>query len=350
MRTIFKSLFLLILIIPCSLQASTLYPTEQENINVFKEVSPLVVNVQNIKRIRRTFDAINVPAGTGSGFIWSKTGHIVTNFHVIRGAKSVMISLQNGKSYKARIVGAEPLKDIAILKIDDKEALTHIGKLKPLHIGSSNNLQVGQRTVAIGNPYGLDQSMSVGIISALNRRIMGVAGVTIQGMIQTDAAINPGNSGGPLLDSHGELIGMNTMILSQSGSSSGIGFAVPVSEIKRIATQIIEKGRVLQPGIGIHLLGQNVSHYMGVKGVIIESVLKGGPAAKAGLRGTSRSPRGHLKLGDVIVDIDGKPVMNFDDLYNILDDKKIGQTVTLTIVRNDTKQKVKIKTFDLDTM
>jgi S1-C subfamily serine protease len=325
-----------------------LYPWEQHNIEVFHQAAPLVVNIQNIKRIEHPFLSMDVNRGQGSGFLWDNEGHLITNVHVIYGAREVSVTFQNGHTYPAHVIGIEPRKDIAVLKIDDPKGLSAIKNLKRLPLGDSNTLQVGQHAIAIGNPFGLDQTMTTGVISALNRRIMGMAGVSIQNMIQTDASINPGNSGGPLLDSQGQIIGMNTLIYSSSGSSTGIGFAVPINDIKRIANQLIQHGRVVQPGIGVQLLGDRTRDYFGVEGLIIGSIVKGSPAEKAQLRGTQRSPNGRIRLGDIIIGINKKPVRNYDDLYNILDRIKIGETIELEIIRNHVKHTVKLKTVDLD--
>lgn len=329
--------------------ASTLYPSEKENIQVFQQVAPLVVNVHNMRQVRRHAENVAVEAGLGSGFVWDDKGHIITNFHVIHNAKGVVVSLQDGQSFPAEIIGAEPRKDIAVLVLKDPKALKALKSLKPLRLADSTKLQVGQRAIAIGNPFGLDQSMTIGIVSARNRRIMGITGISIADMIQTDAAVNPGNSGGPLLDSRGQLIGMNTLIYSSSGASNGVGFAVPVNDIKRIANQIINQGRVVQPGLGIQLLDSGISQRNSLHGVVIGKVVPGSPAAKAGLRGTRRNVRGMMHLGDIIIALNGKPVKDYDDLYNLMDDMKVGQTVTVTILRDKKKQTVKIKTIDLST-
>lgn len=348
MRTIFLIILLVFFNLSKLANAEALYPTEQENIQVFNQVAPSVVNVLTTRHVRHNFEVMEVRDGEGSGFLWDKEGHIITNFHVIYAAKGIVVSLQNGASYHADIVGAEPRKDIAILKINDPEGLNAIRKLTPVKLGDSSKLQVGQKAIAIGNPFGLDQTMTVGVVSALNRRIMGLAEVTIQNMIQTDASINPGNSGGPLLDSHGRLIGMNTLIYSSSGASAGIGFAVPVNDIKRIAEQIIKHGRVLQPGIGVQLLGENTSRYFNVKGVIIGGVAKNSPAARAKLQGVHRTVSGHLRLGDTIIGLNGKPVRNYDDLYNVLDTVKIGETITLKIIRDKQERQIELNTIDIN--
>lgn len=348
MRTIFISILMSFFSVSALAQTQKLYPSEQENIRVFEQVTPSVVNVHTMKKVRHNFEVTEVRDGEGSGFLWDTNGHIITNFHVIYGAKGIVVSLKNGDSYHAKVVGAEPRKDIAILKIVDPKGLKAIKTLKPIKVGDSSKLRVGQRAIAIGNPFGLDQTMTAGVVSALNRRIMGLAGITIQDMIQTDASINPGNSGGPLLDSQGFLIGMNTLIFSKSGASAGIGFAVPVNNIKRIANQIINHGRVLQPGIGVQLLGEDTSRHFNVKGVIIGNIAANSPAAKARLRGTHRNASGHISLGDVIVGMNGKPIRSYDDLYNIIDTIKIGETVKLKILRGKKELMVDVTTVDIN--
>jgi S1-C subfamily serine protease len=250
-------------------------------------------------------DAYEVLAGFGSGFVWDNQGHIVTNFHVVENANSLTVTLSDHASYDAEIVGVEPSKDIAMLRIE-----TRTSKLKPVKIGSSTNLLVGQKVVAIGNPFGLDQTLTTGVVSALGRQIKAGNGRTIQDVIQTDAAINPGNSGGPLLNSNGELIGINTAIISPSGSSAGIGFAVPVNTVSRVGPQLIKFGKVIRPGLGVQLLSNNefYAHRLGIEGVIIESVQRGSAAYRAGLRGLQTNRFGDSVLGDVIIGINDKEV------------------------------------------
>lgn len=320
---------------------SYLQPDEVNNIKVFQKASPLVVFVHNIKTVQDFFslDATEVQQGAGSGFVWDSKGHIVTNFHVISGADQLAVTLQDGQNLKATVVGVEPRKDIALLKI--------VGKDLPKEgmeacVSDSDKLLVGQTGIAIGNPFGLDHTLSVGVISALGRNFPGAGGVTIKNMIQTDADINPGNSGGPLLDSRGCLMGMNTAIYSRSGGSIGIGFAVPSNTIKRVVAQLIKSGRVIQAGIGIEPLPQRYSQYLGIRGVVILEIVKGGPAAKAGLRGTSRDRFGQISIGDILISVDETKIEDFDDLYNAFDAKKIGDEVELGIVRQGKRSKVKV--------
>lgn len=322
-----------------------LLESEKNTINIFKENVKSVVNVSNIKNIRRGgffsgYDEMEVPAGQGSGFVWDKDGHIVTNFHVVQGGDSFLISFhKDSKQYKAKFVGGEPKKDIAVLKLIEKPK-----NLIPLKVGNSKDLQVGQKALAIGNPFGLDHTITSGIISALGRRIKGYAGVTIQGMIQTDCSINPGNSGGPLLDSQGHLIGVNTMIFSASGSSAGVGFAVPVGTVKSIVPQLIKNGKVTRPGLGIGLLEDHVKLYFGIEeGIVIKSVLDDGPAKKAGLKGMGRDRSGRYIFGDIILKVAGEKVNTFDDIYQVLEKYKVGDTVEVEYLRDGKTKKLKLK-------
>lgn len=314
---------------------------ENNTVSVFKAVAPSVVFVTQ-KRMRTDYwggTQVEVPAGSGSGFVWDDQGHIVTNFHVIDGAQSVTVNLQNAKSFTATVVGTEPRKDIAILKIDAPKEL-----LVPIKIAPKEPaMEVGQKTIAIGNPFGLDHTLTTGVISALGRQVEGAGGVTIRDMIQTDAAINPGNSGGPLLDSVGHLIGMNTMIYSRSGQSSGIGFAVPSSTIARVVPQIIATGRAEQVGMGVNIdPAGRIERRIRVKGVVVLGVTPNGPAAKAGIEGVKEQDRA-LTINDIIIAIDEHPVGDYDDLYTVLDQKKAGEKVTVTILRGDKKRTVPVE-------
>jgi S1-C subfamily serine protease len=272
----------------------------------------------------------DVPAGSGSGFVWDELGHVVTNFHVVAGAQHLTVTLHDQRTFPAKVIGTEPRKDIAVLKIDAPAgALLPIGRHQ-----ERLNLEVGQKVIAIGNPFGLDQTLTTGVISALGRQVDGIGGVKIREMVQTDAAINPGNSGGPLLDSTGRLIGMNTMIYSKSGASAGIGFAVPTVTIARVVPQLIKLGHVEQVGIGIDIdPEQRIERRLGLRGVVILAVRPDGPAATAGVKGLRRTLNG-LELGDVIVGLDEKPVNDYDDLYSILDGKKAGDEILVTVTRN----------------
>lgn len=303
---------------------------EQNTVDIFDNAGPgtVFVTQNQIVRDRYTMRATEVPSGSGSGFIWDTDGHIVTNYHVIDGSSHLTVTLYNQKTYPAKLVGGEPKKDIAVLKIDaPADELTPIPRPDDTY-----ELAVGQKAIAIGNPFGLDHTITTGIISAMGRDQLGYGGVTIRDMIQTDASINPGNSGGPLLDSSGQLIGMNTMIFSKSGASAGIGFAVPFSTIKRVVPQIIRTGRAQQIGLGISILPDAIARRNGIQGVIVRQVANNSPAARAGLRGVEQNYRGTY-IGDVIVGIDDKKVTNYDTLYNALDTHQPGDTIQVKIRR-----------------
>jgi S1-C subfamily serine protease len=271
-----------------------------------------------------------VPQGTGSGFLWDRQGHVVTNFHVLQGSDSSVVTLSDQSNWKAAVVGVEPDKDLAVLRIS-----APADKLPPILVGTSKGLQVGQKVFAIGNPFGLDETLTTGIVSALGRTIDAVTGRKIQNVIQTDAAINPGNSGGPLLDSAGRLIGVNTQIASPSGASAGIGFAVPVDTVNEVVPELIAHGRIVRPRLGIVPATEGIARQLGVTGVLVLSVQEGSGAAKAGLQGTERDREGSLILGDIIVGVAGKDVASYDDLVTALEKQKVGDTVPVKIVRND---------------
>lgn len=303
---------------------------EQNTVDIFDNAGPgtVFVTQNQIVRDRYTMRATEVPSGSGSGFIWDTDGHIITNYHVIDGSSHLTVTLYNQKTYPAKLVGGEPKKDIAVLKIDaPADELTPIPRPDDTY-----ELAVGQKAIAIGNPFGLDHTITTGIISAMGRDQLGYGGVTIRDMIQTDASINPGNSGGPLLDSSGQLIGMNTMIFSKSGASAGIGFAVPFSTIKRVVPQIIRTGKAQQIGLGISILPDAIARRNGIQGVIVRQVANNSPAARAGLRGVEQNYRGTY-IGDVIVGIDDKKVTNYDTLYNALDTYQPGDTIQVKIRR-----------------
>ena len=270
-----------------------------------------------------------VPRGTGTGFVWDEAGHIVTNFHVIQEASGARVTLSDQSSHKASLVGVFPDRDLAVLKIEAPR-----NKLPPIALGSSKDLQVGQKVYAIGNPFGLDQTLTTGIVSALNREIESVTRRTIRGAIQTDAAINPGNSGGPLLDSAGRVIGVNTAIYSPSGASAGIGFAIPVDEVNRIVPRLIRDGRMVRPALGVTAGPENMAKALGLpKGVPLVAVAPGGPAQKAGLRPFTRGAQGGIVAGDVIQAIDDAAVADLDDMLTALERYQPGDRVTLTLWR-----------------
>ena len=315
---------------------------EKSTIDLFKTSSPSVVHITTLRQARdfRTRSILDVPAGTGSGFIWDDAGHIVTNFHVVQEASGADVTLYNHETYHADLIGTAPSYDLALLRIDALKS-----KLRPIPIGTSADLQVGQSTFAIGNPFGLDQSLTTGVLSALGRTIQSVTGRPIEDVIQTDAAINPGNSGGPLLDSAGRLIGVNTAIYSPSGVSSGIGFAVPVDTVNRIIPQLLATGKVIRPYLGVQVsdaVSNQVSGQRGLNGVVVAGVEPDSPAAKAGLRGLQDAGNGRMMLGDIIQQADGKPVRRADDLFAALERHKAGETIKLQVLRDGSPVEIEI--------
>lgn len=331
-----------------SVQLASLLPDERNTVEVFQKASPKVVFVHRVSTIiNGSYQLSDISDGSGSGIIWNEDGNIVTNYHVIKDTDKLLVTIGN-TTVPAKVVGVEPRKDIAVLKITSPKALELIKSIKPLVVTRSYELLVGQKAIAIGNPYGLDHTLTTGVVSALDRPVIGVGGVTIRNMIQTDAAINPGNSGGPLLDSSGSLIGINTALFSHSGSSAGIGFAVPAEDVERIVNQIIKHGRVVLAGIGIQRVESNIANLLGVKkGVLIGAVIPGTPAAKVGLKGTTRDNWGNVQLGDVVLAINGHPVKNYDDLYNILSETTVGNELSVTVDRRGKHINFKMKTIDI---
>jgi S1-C subfamily serine protease len=314
---------------------------ERHTIQLFKDASRSVafITIRVAQVDYWTRNVFEVPAGSGSGFVWDDRGHVVTNFHVVQDSDSQRVLLGDVE-YAARTVGFARDQDLAVLKIEAPR-----DKLAPIRIGSSNGLQVGQKVYAIGNPFGLDFTLTTGIVSALGRTIQSASNATIFDVIQTDAAINPGNSGGPLLDSAGRLIGVNTAIYSPSGASAGIGFAVPVDTVSRIVPELIAHGRVVRPVIGVAFddrLSAAVTRRLGVEGVLVRDVYEGTGAAAAGLQGTSVDRRGRVIPGDVIQEIDGKSVGSTSDLLGRLGSYKPGDTVTLTVWRDGNARKVQV--------
>ncbi len=316
-----------------------LTPTEKSTIQLFEQAAPSVVFITT-SRVRLDYfsrNAVEVPQGTGSGFIWDKIGHIATNYHVIQGADRAQVTLADGSEWEASLVGGAPEKDLAILRINAPE-----DQLVPLPLGDSENLLVGQSVLAIGNPFGLDHTLTTGIISALDREIESVAGVPIRGAIQTDAAINPGNSGGPLLDSSGKLIGVNTAIFSPSGAYAGIGFSIPVDVVKWVVPDLLEFGKIQRPTLGIELASQQITQRLGLRGALVMNVIEGSGAEKAGIQPTYRDRRGRISLGDIIVGIDGKNLSSFRELLLILEDYQPGDVVKVAVIRNDKEIEVEV--------
>ena len=312
---------------------------EKAVIALFRQASPSVLHITaiSVQRDLFTLNLYQIPEGTGSGFVWDHSGNIITNFHVIQNADVAQVTLGDQTTWKARRVGVAPDKDIAVLRID-----APTNRLQPIPIGTSKDLQVGQSVFAIGNPFGLDQSLTTGVISALGREIESVTRRPIQGVIQTDAAINPGNSGGPLLDSAGRLIGVNTAIYSPSGVSAGIGFAIPVDTVNRIVSELIRYGKVTRPGIGVQIAEEQIADRLGVKGILIVEVVPGSAAAKAGLRPTQREGSGRVRLGDVITAVDGKKVESPNELFVLLENYKVGDVVSISLLRDGKVMQTKV--------
>jgi 2-alkenal reductase len=309
---------------------------ERTTIQVFETVAPSVVQVV---ALQGRGPAGGEPAGSGTGFVWDAAGHVVTNEHVVESGASFVVRLASGEVLPAEVVGRAPNYDLAVLRLQRQSGLP-----APLNVGSSADLKVGQTAYAIGNPFGLDQSLTTGIISALKRRLPTSGGREIADVIQTDAAINPGNSGGPLLDSAGRLIGVNTAIYSPSGTSAGIGFAIPVDVVNRVVPELIRTGRVPTPGIGILAGDETLTAQLGVTGVIVAGVVPGSPAERAGLRGVDM--RAGI-IGDVIVGVDDAPVRRLSDLTDRLERVGVGNKVSLAIKRNNRSETVEVAVVDV---
>jgi S1-C subfamily serine protease len=309
--------------------AGNLAEDEKSTISLFKQSSQSVVHITTVSLARDfAFNIEEIPSGSGSGFVWDEKGHIVTNYHVVENARRFKVTLADQSTWDAVPIGAAADKDLAVLRIDAPAA-----RLKPLLVGSSADLEVGQKVFAIGNPFGLDQTLTTGVISGLGRQIQARTGRTIDGVIQTDAAINPGNSGGPLLDSRGRLIGVNTAIFSPSGASAGIGFAIPVDTVQRIVPQILRHGRVLRPSLGVVFIPETLTRRLPIQGALIGRMAPDGPATRAGLRSSRRTAAGDILWGDLIVAIDGQPVETVEELLTAIENHAVGDRVTLTIRR-----------------
>jgi S1-C subfamily serine protease len=308
------------------------FDTEQATIELFEKAAPSVCYITT-KVLQRDYWSRNleeIPQGSGSGFVWDKDGHIVTNAHVISKSSKAYVTLADGSSWEAVTVGSEYSKDLAVLKIK-----APADKLFPLPVGTSSDLKVGQFAMAIGNPFGLDQTLTTGVVSALGREIKSLTGVAIRGVVQTDAAINPGNSGGPLLDSSGRLIGVNTQIYSPSGASAGIGFSIPVDEVAWVVPELIKYGKVKRPAIGVALFDQQQAKQYGLEGAVIYQVTSDGPASKAGLRGFMRASDGSVVPGDIITAVGETKVLSNDDLILALEKYKIGDVVKVQYLREE---------------
>jgi S1-C subfamily serine protease len=333
--------------LPAALQAAEPDPylsfhTEDEsnNIEIFRKASPSVVFVTNSARYvnRFTLNVQEIPQGSGTGFVWDKDGHIVTNYHVIQGRNSrISITLQDQSTWQATVVGLAPDKDLALLRIDAPAEL-----LSPLPLGDSSLLEVGRKVIAIGNPFGLDTTMTVGVVSALGREITSLTKRTIRDVIQTDASINPGNSGGPLLNSLGQLVGVNTQIVSPSGASAGIGFAIPVNIVKKVVPQLQQYGKEVRPVFGAEFVPDNYARAWRIDGVAVAKVDAGSPAAQAGLRGLRFDNRGRILLGDIIIEVDGVRIEDNDDLLNVLEQHSAGDRVQVLTLRDEEIREVEV--------
>jgi putative serine protease PepD len=321
-------------------------PDEVNNIEIYKALSPGVVNIHSTSYARDIFGFVEPQEGSGSGSIIDREGNILTNYHVIEGSQKLSVSFGSQKNYAAKIVGGDPDTDLAVIKLIEvpQQPLTVV----PL--GDSDKLEVGQKVLAIGNPFGLDRTLTTGVISGLQRPIRARNGRPIEGAIQTDASINPGNSGGPLLDSHGRMIGINSQILSPTGASAGVGFAVPVNIAKRIVPQLVSSGVVRRPKLGISTRDvealRNQVDLPVSDGVLIWQVAQGSAAANAGLRGLQQTESGDVEIGDIIVGIDSEKVANSDDLYRVLDKHKVGDTVNVQVMRNGRRTSVPVQLMD----
>ena len=312
--------------------AGKLMNSELATIKLFEDAAPSVcfITTSNLRRV--DFFSRNVseiPRGSGSGFVWDKNGHIITNYHVIQGADRATVTLADRTAWSAKLVGYAPEKDLAVLKIDAPR-----NKLRPIPVGTSEDLRVGQSVYAIGNPFGLDQTLTTGIVSALGREIESVAGVPIRDAIQTDAAINPGNSGGPLLNSSGDLIGVNTAIYSPSGASAGIGFSIPVDVVNWVVPDLIKYGEVKRPSLGVELAQQQISRRLGLDGPLVLNIIPGSSAERVGIRPTQRNRTGEIELGDVIVGIGNEKISSNNDLILALENYEVGDRVVVKLLRN----------------
>jgi len=325
---------------PASARLNSLTEDERRGIEVFRKAADSVVNVTSVA-VRRNFlfDATRIPQGSGSGFFWDRQGHVVTNYHVVEGANRFAVTLADQTDWEAELVGIAPDKDLAVLKVTSSA-----GKQVPLEIGRSDDLLVGQRVLAVGNPFGLDHTLTTGVVSALGRELTSPTGRLIRNVIQTDAAINPGNSGGPLLDSSGRLIGVNTAIYSPSGGSAGIGFAIPVDTVARLVPQLIRYGRPIEPGIGgMYWLADRYARRFDLEGVVVQDVGRGSRAASLGFEGLTRTRRGRYVLGDRVLAVNGRVVHTVDQLRDEFERVGVGGAVELTVDRDGRRRKVTIE-------
>jgi S1-C subfamily serine protease len=321
-----------------------LSPDERRRIQVFRQSSASVVYITSIALRRSSFsmDLFQIPQGTGSGFVWDTRGHIVTNYHVIEGGNTFVVALADQSEWEAEVIGVAPDKDLAVLKID-----VPADRLLPMELGNSSGLMVGQTVMAVGNPFGLDHSLSVGVVSALGRELSSPGGRTIRGVIQTDAAINPGNSGGPLLDSRGRLVGVNTAIISPTGASAGIGFSVPVDTVRRLVPQLIRYGKPIRPGIGVTIWPDHMARRYGFEGIVITKVHKGWPADRSGIE-PLREVRRNKVVGDEIIAVNGKTVVTADDLLVAFEQSGAGQEVVLTLKNQGKERDVSLRLTEVN--
>ncbi len=321
------------------------FATEDEanTTEIFRQASPAVVYVTNTALQRDLFslNVMEIPRGSGTGFVWSENGLIVTNFHVIAGAHKLTITLHDQSEHQAAVVGVAPEKDLAVLRIEDPP-----DDLVTLPMGDSSELSVGRKVLAIGNPFGLDTTLTTGVVSALGREIQAPGSRKIRGVIQTDAAINPGNSGGPLLNSLGQLVGVNTAIYSPSGASAGIGFAIPVNTVKEVVPQLIAYGRLLRPIIGVELASDRWIRRYRIEGLPVIHVYPGLPAHEAGIRGARRTSRGEVELGDIIVAVEGRRVRSNDDYLSIMEQHRPGDTLTIRTRLRDREQTYQVELIE----
>ena len=314
---------------------------EANTTEVFQRASPAVVFVttSELRRQRFTRNVMEIPRGAGSGFVWdAKAGLVVTNYHVVAGADRLAITLADEQSFQAEVVGLAPERDLAVLRLIDPPA-----DLTELPLGNSSELSVGRKVMAIGNPFGLDTTLTVGVVSALDREIQAPSSRSSHGVIQTDAAINPGNSGGPLLNSLGQLVGVNTAIYSPSGGSAGIGFAIPVNTVIEVVPQLIAFGKIMRPVLGVELASDRWLRRYRVEGVPIVRTYRGFPAESAGMVGARRGSRGEIILGDVITEIDGEQVANNDEFLSAMEQHRVGDTIDIVTTRDGEEKRFSVE-------
>ena len=312
---------------------------EMTVIGLFERLSPSVAYITSVtlRRDRYSLNIHEIPRGAGSGFVWDERGHIVTNFHVLEGSSAAKVTLSDQSTWEATVVGIAPEKDLAVLRIEAPGNL-----LRPIPLGTSRDLRVGQTVLAIGNPFGLDQTLTTGVISALGREIESITRIPIRDVIQTDAAINPGNSGGPLLDSAGRLIGVNTAIYSPSGVYAGIGFAIPADTVSWVVPELIAKGRIERPTLGVEIVTAQAAAQVDTEGALVMRVSAGSGAEKAGIRGTSRDRFGRVRLGDIIVSVGGQAIRTSDDLWLALDRRQAGEEIEVEVSRDGQRFRVPV--------